>query len=262
MQALRRDPEAEKQRAAIREAIAFKKYEFDAHGVEMNQRYKSDAVVTDGQMEPAFELDAELHYQPTTWPGARMPHVWVFDRNTAKGTPRSIFRSRAVHDADRHRRRGLGSGCRGGWQRRFGIESASTSSGRAAHIVDHTGDWARAREIGERLRAGAAGPACLPGAPKNWPRPRSRTAPGAFHDPASCGTPKSARRRSERNGHGSARTGLLHRRKLSASVVIGRNAKAQNERAAEVMEVITGTFMPPSRRSNRPRRNGSRRSCS
>jgi 2,4-dichlorophenol 6-monooxygenase len=65
--------DAERQRAAIREAIAFKKYEFDAHGVEMNQRYKSDAVVTDGQMEPAFELDAELHYQPTTWPGARCP---------------------------------------------------------------------------------------------------------------------------------------------------------------------------------------------
>jgi 2,4-dichlorophenol 6-monooxygenase len=35
--------EAERQRAAIREAIAFKKYEFDAHGVEMNQRYKSPA---------------------------------------------------------------------------------------------------------------------------------------------------------------------------------------------------------------------------
>ncbi|WP_254695122.1 FAD-dependent monooxygenase [Leisingera sp. NJS201] len=77
-------PEAEKQRAAIRDAIAFKKYEFDAHGVEMNQRYKSDAVVTDGQMEPAFELDAELHYQPTTWPGARLPHVWVFDPETGE----------------------------------------------------------------------------------------------------------------------------------------------------------------------------------
>jgi 2,4-dichlorophenol 6-monooxygenase len=76
--------EAERQRAAIREAIAFKKYEFDAHGVEMNQRYKSSAVVTDGQMEPAFELDAELHYQPTTWPGARLPHVWVYDADGGK----------------------------------------------------------------------------------------------------------------------------------------------------------------------------------
>ena len=52
-----RRPTAERQREALRKAIAFKKYEFDAHGVEMNQRYRSDAVVTDGQIEPAFELD-------------------------------------------------------------------------------------------------------------------------------------------------------------------------------------------------------------
>jgi 2,4-dichlorophenol 6-monooxygenase len=69
---------AELQRAAIREAIAYKVYEFDAHGVEMNQRYKSGAIVTDGQPEPVFEKDAELHYQPTTWPGARLPHAWLF----------------------------------------------------------------------------------------------------------------------------------------------------------------------------------------
>ena len=73
---------SEKQRAALREAIAFKKYEFDAHGVEMNQRYRSDAVLTDDQVAPGFERDAELHYQPTTWPGARLPHVWVFDHDS------------------------------------------------------------------------------------------------------------------------------------------------------------------------------------
>src|SRR5690606_7717657 len=75
---------AERQRESLRQAIAFKKYEFDAHGVEMNQRYKSSGVVTDGQMEPSFELDAELHYQPTTWPGARLPHAWLFDANGGK----------------------------------------------------------------------------------------------------------------------------------------------------------------------------------
>src|SRR3712207_8332150 len=31
-------PEAEKQRAALREAIAYKDYEFNCHGVEMDQR--------------------------------------------------------------------------------------------------------------------------------------------------------------------------------------------------------------------------------
>lgn len=68
-----------KQRGALRRAIEFKKYEFDCHGVEMNQRYVSAAVLTDGQPEPAFDRDPELHYHPTIWPGARLPHVWVFD---------------------------------------------------------------------------------------------------------------------------------------------------------------------------------------
>ena len=77
-------PEAEAQRAALNKAIAFKSYEFDAHGVEMNQRYRSDAVVGDGSPEPEFEQDAELHYHSTTWPGARLPHVWLFDANGAK----------------------------------------------------------------------------------------------------------------------------------------------------------------------------------
>jgi 2,4-dichlorophenol 6-monooxygenase len=42
-------PAGEAQREALRKAIDFKVYEFDCHGVEMNQRYASGAVVTDGQ---------------------------------------------------------------------------------------------------------------------------------------------------------------------------------------------------------------------
>ncbi|MGB8818773.1 MAG: FAD-dependent monooxygenase [Rhizobiaceae bacterium] len=77
-------PAAETQREALRMAIEFKKYEFDCHGVEMNQRYSSSAIVTDGQAEPPYKQDAELHYAPTTWPGARIPHAWVFDQKGAK----------------------------------------------------------------------------------------------------------------------------------------------------------------------------------
>ena len=73
-------PKAEKQRQALREAIAFKKYEFDAHGVEMNHRYKSNSVLTGGDKEPEFKKDKELFYQPTTYPGARIPHAWVYDK--------------------------------------------------------------------------------------------------------------------------------------------------------------------------------------
>jgi len=77
-------PKAEKQRQALREAIAFKKYEFDAHGVEMNHRYKSNSVLTGGDKEPEFNKDKELFYQPTTYPGARIPHAWVYDKTGVK----------------------------------------------------------------------------------------------------------------------------------------------------------------------------------
>jgi 2,4-dichlorophenol 6-monooxygenase len=140
--------DAERQRAAIREAIAFKKYEFDAHGVEMNQRYKSGAVVTDGQMEPAYELDAELHYQPTTWPGARIPHAWVYDRDGGRhSTLDLVGRGRFT----------ILTGISGeAWARAAGKVASSLGIDLAVHvigprrdIVDHHGDWARAREVAE-----------------------------------------------------------------------------------------------------------------
>jgi 2,4-dichlorophenol 6-monooxygenase len=70
-------PEGEKIRAGLREAIAYKAYEFDAHGVEHNHRYASSAVVPDGTAMPEFRRDPELYAQPTTWPGAKLPHTWV-----------------------------------------------------------------------------------------------------------------------------------------------------------------------------------------
>lgn len=141
--------DGEKQRAAIRDAIAFKKYEFDAHGVEMNQRYKSAAVVTDDQMEPAFDLDAELHYQPTTWPGARLPHVWVFDRDSGAEVSSLDLCGKGMFTV----LTGIGGEA---W-----IEAAATVGAElglkvTTHVigprqphVDHVGDWARASEISD-----------------------------------------------------------------------------------------------------------------
>lgn len=71
------NPTAEKQREDLRKAILFKSYEFNCHGVELNQRYESCAVVSDGTPQPEFTRDYELYYQATTWPGARLPHVWL-----------------------------------------------------------------------------------------------------------------------------------------------------------------------------------------
>ncbi|CTQ69544.1 FAD-dependent oxidoreductase [Roseibium alexandrii] len=142
--------EAEAQREAIRRAIAFKKYEFDAHGVEMNQRYKSDAIVTDGQPEPAFDRDQELHYHATTWPGARIPHCWVFDHDTGnkystldlcgggKFTVLTAIGGEAWEDAAKT----VGD--------ELGLDIAVHVIGPRRKYVDHTGDWARANEITDR----------------------------------------------------------------------------------------------------------------
>jgi 2,4-dichlorophenol 6-monooxygenase len=70
-------PAGEKIRQALREAIAYKAYEFDAHGVEHNQRYASSAVRPDGTPMPEYRRDPQLYAQPTTWPGAKLPHTWV-----------------------------------------------------------------------------------------------------------------------------------------------------------------------------------------
>ncbi|MEM8852091.1 MAG: FAD-dependent monooxygenase [Pseudomonadota bacterium] len=144
-----RTPEAEAQRTAIREAIAFKKYEFDAHGVEMNQRYRSAAILTDGQMEPAFELDAELHYQPTTWPGARIPHVWVYRHDTGEAL--------STLDLCGKGRFTLFTGIGGeAWEGAakaveevLGVGVDVRLIGPRREIVDHVGDWARAREVSD-----------------------------------------------------------------------------------------------------------------
>lgn len=70
-------PEGEKIRRDLREAIAYKSYEFNAHGVEHNHRYASSAVRPDGTPMPPFKRDPVLYAQATTWPGAKLPHTWV-----------------------------------------------------------------------------------------------------------------------------------------------------------------------------------------
>jgi len=68
--------EGRKKRAAIHEAVELKHYEFNAHGVEHNQRYTSTAVVPDGT-EESVTRDGELFARPCTRPGAKLAHAWL-----------------------------------------------------------------------------------------------------------------------------------------------------------------------------------------
>ncbi|CAM5719436.1 MULTISPECIES: FAD-dependent oxidoreductase [Streptomyces] len=74
-----RTPEGAKKRRQLEEAIQLKNYEFNAHGVEMNQRYVSTAVLPDDSPDEVWAGDRELVHQPTTRPGAKLPHAWLVD---------------------------------------------------------------------------------------------------------------------------------------------------------------------------------------
>jgi 2,4-dichlorophenol 6-monooxygenase len=151
MDALKQDsPTSAEQREKLRKAIAFKSYEFNCHGVEMNQRYRSGAVVDDGTPEPAYARDAELYYQATTWPGARLPHAWL-ERGSEHGEKVSTL------DLAGHGRFALLTGIGGeGWvtaakaiSEELGVEIACHVIGPGREVVDVFGAWAEVREIGE-----------------------------------------------------------------------------------------------------------------
>jgi hypothetical protein len=66
----------EKARAAILRTRA-KEFQHDSAGIELGYRYENSPIcVPDGTSPPP--LDHGL-YVPSTWPGARAPHVWLKD---------------------------------------------------------------------------------------------------------------------------------------------------------------------------------------
>ncbi|NEE07578.1 FAD-dependent monooxygenase [Streptomyces sp. SID7499] len=135
---------AEKQRAALREAIALKVYEFNAHGVDLNQRYDvgdSAAIVPDGTPDPGFARDPELYHQPSSRPGARLPHAWITSGTRTLSTLDTIGGGRFT----------LLTGIGGeAWIRAAEaqeVEIATVVIGPGQRYEDPYGDWARLREI-------------------------------------------------------------------------------------------------------------------
>ena len=145
----RRDdtPEAAVQREKLRVAIELKNYEFNAHGVELGQRYRSAAVVPDGTPEPEYDQDPELYYHPTTWPGARLPHCWLGRDGQRVSTLDLAGKGRFA----------LLTGISGSaWEdaaravaEATGVEIACFVIGPGRGVTDLYDDWARAREVEE-----------------------------------------------------------------------------------------------------------------
>ncbi|KAF9890056.1 hypothetical protein FE257_006736 [Aspergillus nanangensis] len=72
------DPDAEKRRAELAGVVKLQDRRSNALGVQLGQRYSNScAVCYDGTPFPAHQRDSTLFYEPTTHPGAYLPHVWV-----------------------------------------------------------------------------------------------------------------------------------------------------------------------------------------
>lgn len=69
-------------RDALAKALDLKNYEFNAQGVELNQRCVSAAVIPDSEAgEEVWARDPQLYLQATTRPGAKLPHAWLIGRD-------------------------------------------------------------------------------------------------------------------------------------------------------------------------------------
>jgi 2,4-dichlorophenol 6-monooxygenase len=80
LDSLNGDPE---RRRALIDAIELQNYQFNALGVELGQKYDSDAITEAASSSPSETVsdcqyaDPDLHYRPNTRPGSPLPHAWV-----------------------------------------------------------------------------------------------------------------------------------------------------------------------------------------
>jgi 2,4-dichlorophenol 6-monooxygenase len=66
----------EQRRKALLAGVELMNYQFNAHGVELGQRYRGRAIAS-SEPFPAYQRDPELYFQPDTVPGSHIPHVWL-----------------------------------------------------------------------------------------------------------------------------------------------------------------------------------------
>jgi 2,4-dichlorophenol 6-monooxygenase len=140
-------PAGAAKRAALVEAMELKHYEFNAHGVEMGQFYASPAILPDGSTRREPTRDPELYFEPSTVPGARLPHAWV---GSEKGRVSTL-------DLAQMTRFTLFTGIAGEkWAEAaakvaadLGVSLGTVVIGPGRAVTDLYYDWARLREVEE-----------------------------------------------------------------------------------------------------------------
>ncbi|HKR47693.1 MAG TPA: FAD-dependent monooxygenase [Paraburkholderia sp.] len=142
------EPGAAERREALAVVRSLQHARSNAHGIALGQRYTSCAVIDDGTPFPNAARDPEVYYQPTTHPGARLPHVWV-ERDRKR---------LSMLDLAGHGRFCLIVGIGGApWAEaaaslsaEFDVQLPVFAVGYRCEYDDVLGEWARLREIDDR----------------------------------------------------------------------------------------------------------------
>ena len=116
-------PDGEERRLELLKGLEVMNAQFNAHGVELDQRYESSAVVGDGTPFPAPDRDPELYHHAVDPPRLPAPPRLARPRHPRRVDPRPL-RLRALHPHHRRRRRGVG-----GRPRRRSASSSAWRSG-------------------------------------------------------------------------------------------------------------------------------------
>lgn len=143
-------PKGAARRAQLQAGVANTEHEYNAVGIEMNQRYESSSIyLLDEAPRPPLPEDPVLQHEITTYPGSRLPHAWL---NTK--TPCKQF---STIDLAGHGAFCLLTGIGGEkWKdaaleaaQRLQVEMNAYAIGWRQDYEDVYFDWARRREIAE-----------------------------------------------------------------------------------------------------------------
>jgi len=142
-------PEADAQREKLREAVDATQYIYNCHGVEMNMRYESTAVVSDGSPAEHFKRDKELYHQASTRPGAMVPHVWLVDQDQQKVSTIDICGKGKFSLLTGLGGEAIWSSALAEIEKNLGITVGLKVIGPGQQYDDIYGDFARVRDISE-----------------------------------------------------------------------------------------------------------------
>lgn len=139
--------EGAEMRRDLAAAFEAQNVQFNAHGIELGQRYRDGALVPDARAEPEYTRDPVLYYHPTTWAGARLPHVWLVRDNAQVSTHDIVGKGRFTlltgHGGTPWRQAAVQVGSE------IGLEIPVRSIGVGLDFEDPESRWASLRDIGE-----------------------------------------------------------------------------------------------------------------